>query len=86
MTAPTATAPMYWGPGRCPITAVSTMPRSGTETLERMIGPARRQMRPCQSPPFASIIWGVSDKGGQALWRPWRLCQSSMESGGNSAK
>src|SRR5210317_594353 len=44
MVPPIATAPRYAGLSRCPVTPVSTIPRSGTEILDRIMGAAMRHM------------------------------------------
>ena len=59
INAPTATAPKYSGPGRRPTTAMSTAPSSGTDTLDIMIGQARRQVRRFQDCVMAGSGFGV---------------------------
>ncbi|MEK9724168.1 MAG: hypothetical protein VW405_11910 [Rhodospirillaceae bacterium] len=44
ISAPTATAPTYCGPGRRPTTAMSTAPSRGSEMFDRITGPASRQV------------------------------------------
>src|SRR5690606_18656281 len=47
---------MPCGPGMRPITAVSTRPTRGTERFDRMIGIARRRMRPLSRRPSGALV------------------------------
>src|SRR5262245_49674922 len=55
-TLPRLTAPKYTTSGKCPITAVSTAPSSGTETFIRMVGTASRRMVRLASVPRKMLV------------------------------